>query len=200
MNCYISALKWRRVAAPAVAVLILGACTSALSQPKSNAEDSLRRFRVEAQTEIKCQAAAARNPQYQILRGDMPLTDFEAVTLSEMANQNFATNEEISALDAWTNDINVCLQPLLHDTDATVASIGPIIEASWNDNNAVFVKLVHHQMRWGETVTRLKGDRIKLRADVIARADKVSEELGKLQMAQFNRNTAIITAAIGILP
>ena len=192
--------EWRRVVVPGVAVLLLVGCSNALSQSRLQAQDNLRRFRAAGQREINCRAAAARNPHYQILRQDMPLTNFAAITLSEMSNQNFATKNEILALNSWTSDINACLEPFIQETDATIPSIGPIMEASWNDENVVFVRLAHHRMKWGEAVTVLRTDKIKLRSDLIDRADKVSEELSRIELARFNRRTSVITTVLGILP
>jgi chorismate mutase len=79
-------------------------------------------------------------------------------------------------------------------------ALGPSLMASWNDDIALFVKLVHRRMSWGEAVMRLKNNRAKLRADVIARADQVSAELSKMERAQYDRRTAIVTSVIGILP
>ena len=70
----------------------------------------------------------------------------------------------------------------------------------WNEAEAVFVKLAHRQIRWGEAVMLLQNDITKLRAELIARADQASAEIGKMELSQFNRRTAIINAVIGILP
>ena len=117
-----------------------------------------------------------------------------------MSNQNFATKDEILALDSWTGDINPCLEPFIQETDATIPSIGPIIEASWNDENVMFVKLAHHQMKWGEAVTSLRTNKIKLRSDLVDRAGKASEELNRIDLARYNRRTAVITSILGVLP
>ena len=200
MEWYMLASKWRRVVAPAVTVLLLVDCSNSLSRSQLQAQDSLQRLHVAGQREIECRAVAARNPHYQILRQDMPLTNFAAITVSEMSNQNFATKDEILALDSWTSDINACLEPFIQETDATIPSIGPIIEASWNDENVVFVKLAHHQMKWGEAAMSLRTAKIKQRSDLIDRADKVSEELSRIELARYNRRTAVITSVLGALP
>jgi hypothetical protein len=192
--------KWRCVAAGAVAIALLGACAASLPQSRVDAQNSLRRFREAARDAVQCRATAARNPRYQILNQHMPLANIDDANLAQMIDQRFATNSEIAVLDAWTRDVNRCLERLLRDTNATISAFGPIIEASWNDDIAVFVKLAHRQIGWGEAVMRLKSNTTKLRADVIARADQVSAEISKMEQAQFNRRTAIITSVIGILP
>jgi hypothetical protein len=113
MKWYMLVPEWRRVVVPAIAALLLVGCTSSLSRSQLQAQDSLRRFHEAGQREIECRAVAARNPHYQMLRQDMPLTNFAAITVSEMSNQNFATKDEILALDSWTSDINACLEPFI---------------------------------------------------------------------------------------
>ena len=160
----VSASRWQRAVGTAHSALLLEACSS-LSWSQLHTNLSLRRFRAAATNEIECGAPAARNPDYQILREDMPLTDFESVTFSKISNQKHATKKEISALNSWTSDISSCLAPLPKQTDAAIPSIGPIIEEPWNDDDV-----------WAEAVTSLKSDLTKLISNIIARADKVSDD------------------------
>ncbi len=191
--------RWR-VAALAVTASLFGACTSSPLQSKLNTQNNLRQFRVATQRAIECRTKAAQDPRYQVLREQIPLTNIDAAQLSQMADQKFATKGEILALDSWTGDVNACLERLLREVDTTIPSFGPIIEASWNDDNTVFVKLAHHQTTWGDAIMSLKRNKTKLRTDLIARADQVAAEVTKMEQAQFNRRTAIISSVIGILP
>jgi hypothetical protein len=193
------------VAACAVAMALLGACAdsesrSQMKAQKMQAQENLRRFREAAQQAVHCRAAAAGNSRYQVLNEHLPLADLDDATLFQMTDKEFATDSEIAALDVWTRDTNRCLAPLLREADATIPSFGPIVEASWNDDTAVFVKLAHREMTWGEAVIRLKSNTTKMRADLIARADQVSAQISKVDQTEYNRSTSIITSIIGILP
>jgi hypothetical protein len=194
------ASRWWCLAAFAVAIALLGACADSLPQSRIDTQNSLWRFRAVARDAVQCRATAARNPRYQILNQHMPLANIDDANLSQMIDQKFATNSEIAVLDSWTRDVNGCLERLFREINGTIPAFGPIIEASWDDDIAVFVKLAHRQMSWGEAVMRLKSNTTKLRAAVIARADQVSAEISKMEQAQFDRRTAIITSVIGILP
>jgi hypothetical protein len=194
------ASKWWCLAPFAVAIALLGACAGSLHQSQIDTQNNLQRFREAARDAVQCRATAARDPRYQILNQHMPLANIDDANLSQMIDERFATNSEIAVLASWIRDVNGCLERLLRETNATISAFGPIIEASWNNDIAVFVKLAHRQMNWGEAVMRLKSNTTKLRADVIARADQVSAELSKMEQAEFNRRTAIITSVIGILP
>ncbi len=196
---YLAPAKLWCVAACAVVVALLSACES-LPRSQMNAQNNLRRFRAAAQHAVQCRAAAARKPSNQVLNEHMPLTDLDNATLTQMVDKKLATNSEIAALGSWTGDVNRCLEPLLREANVTIPSVGPIIEASWNSDTAVFVKLAHRQVTWGEAVISLKSNSTKMRADLIARGDQVAAEIGKLEQAQYDRRTAIITAVIGILP
>jgi hypothetical protein len=193
------------VAACAVAMALLGACVgsesrSQMKAQKVQAQENLQRFRAAAEQAVHCRAAAAGNSRYQGLNEHMPLADLDDATLSQMTDKTFATDSEIAALDSWTRDVNRCLEPLLHEANATIPSFGPILEASWNGDTAVFVKLAHREMTWGEAVIRLKSNRTKMRADLIARADQVSAQISKVDQTEYNRSTSIITSVIGIVP
>jgi hypothetical protein len=193
------------VAACAVAIALLGACAdsesrSQMKAQKMQAQEDLRRFRDAAQQAVHCRAEAAQNSRYQVLSEHMPLTDLDDATLSQMTDKNFATDSEIAALDAWTRDMNRCLEALVREANATIPSFGPVVEASWNDDTVVFVKLAHREMTWGEAVIRLKSNTIKMRADLIARADQVSAQISKVDQTEYNRSTSIITSIIGLLP
>jgi hypothetical protein len=193
------------VAVCAVAIALLGACADSESRSqvkaqKMQAQEDLRRFREAAQQAVHCRAEAARDSRYQVLSEHMPLTDLDDSTLSQMTDKKFATDSEIAALDAWTRDMNRCLEALVREANATIPSFGPIVEASWDSDTVVFVKLAHREMTWGEAVIRLKSNTIKMRADLIARADQVSAQISKVDQTEYNRSTSIITSIIGILP
>ncbi len=121
-----------------------------------NAQNSLQRFRAATEKAIECRDRAARNPRYQSLDQRMPLTDIGAARLSQMADTRHATNNEIIALGAWLSDIDICRDRLLRSTDKTIPGFGPVIEASWNDDDVVFVNLAHHKVTWGEAIMRLR--------------------------------------------
>ena len=74
-------------------------------------------------------------------------------------------------------------------TDETLPAFGPIIEASRDDDDAVFVKLAQHRLTWGEAVMRLKDNRTRLRASVVDRGDQVLADLGRAQQEQLGRRT-----------
>lgn len=183
------------------ASLLLGAC-AAPSQiaTMQKTEDYLQRFVTAAQEALDCRAAAARGPRYQALNRHMPLADVGSATLPQMLDPAFATSAEVEALAAWTRDANACREPLLQVTDDTLPSFGPIIEASRDADDAVFVKLAQHRLTWGEAVMGLKDNRTKLHASVIDRADQVTAELGRAQQEQLTRRTAILSSVIRILP
>jgi hypothetical protein len=193
------------VAACAIAMALLGACAdsesrSQMKAQKMQAQENLRRFREAAQQAIHCRAEAARNSRYDVLNEHMPLTDLDDATLAQMTDRELATDSEIAALDSWTRDMNRCLEPLLREANATIPSFGPIVEASWDSDTVVFVKLAHRETTWGEAVIRLKSNTTKMRADLIARADQVSAQISKVDQTEYNRSTSIITSIIGVLP
>jgi hypothetical protein len=184
---------------------LLGACAdsesrSQMKAQKIKAQDDLRRFREATQQAVHCRAEAAGNSRYQVLNEHMPLTDLDDATLSQMTDKKLATDTEIAALDSWTRDMNRCLEPLLREANATIPSFGPIVDASWDSDTEVFVKLAHREMTWGEAVIRLRSNSTKMRADLIARADQVSAQISKVDQTEYNRSTSIITSILGVLP
>jgi hypothetical protein len=117
-----------------------------------------------------------------------------------MTDRGLATRAQISALDAWSHDLNACREQLLQVTYNTLPSFGPIIEAARDRDDATFVQLTERKMAWGEAVMRLRKTRTTLRADLTAHADQVLAELGKQEEEQRNRGATILSSIIRVLP
>lgn len=111
------------------AMLTLCTCAgpSQLSATRKTQVD-LQRYLAATQDAIECRNTAAGKPQYQVLDYHMPLKDIGAATLPQLIDPKFATGGEISALDAWTRDVNACRTVLLQATESTLPAFGPIIE------------------------------------------------------------------------
>lgn len=185
----------------ALALPLLAACAgSEQFATIRTAKDGLQQFVAATHTDAECRAAVARDPRYEVLAVHMPLADIGAATLPQMANPGLASAAEIAALDAFTRDISDCRQRLLQVADGTLPSFGPILEAAQDKDDETFVKLVAHRLTWGQAVLQLKRNRNRMRAELIDRADHVVVTLEKLQQAQLDRRTAILSSVIRILP
>jgi hypothetical protein len=180
--------------------LVGAACIAPAQLEMRNTELDLQRFVAAANDAVACRATAAQNPQYGILAERMPLTDIGSASLPQMTDPGLATRAQISALDAWSRDLNTCRKQLLQVTYNTLPSFGPIIEAARDQDDATFVQLTERKVTWGEAVMRLKRNRTTLRADLTARADQVLGEVGKQEQEQLNRRATILSSIIRILP
>ncbi len=184
-----------------LAVLLLAACTNPEHDAQVQALDTaLRGATVATQEAIGCRARLAQEPRFRMLQRRMPLTDIGSATLPQMADPAHATLEEIVALDAWSRGLNTCRERLLQALNTTLPSLGPIVEASRDDDAAAFVALAHRRSTWGDTVVRLMKNRTKLRAALIDQANQTVADISKLQQQQFNRRTTILSSVIRILP
>lgn len=183
------------------ALPLITACAAPSEQAAMlNTQNDLQRFVAATGDALKCRAEVSAHPRYRILLRRLPLTDLGTATLPQMTDTDFATPAEISALDAWTRDVNTCRQRLLQVANATFPSFGPAVEAAQDNDDAVFVKLAERKLTWGQALMQLKVNRTRLRADLLARTDRVVIELGNLQQAQLNRRTTILSSIIRILP
>jgi hypothetical protein len=180
--------------------LIASACVGPPQLEMRNLELDLQRFVAAADDAIACRATAAQNPRYRILAERMPLTDIGPASLSQMTDPDLATPAQMSALDAWSHDLNACREQLLQVTYQALPSFGPIIEAARDEDDATFVQLTERKVTWGEAVMRLKRNRTTLRANLTARADQVLAELGKQEQEQLNRRATILSSIIRALP
>lgn len=129
----------------------------------------------------------------------MPLDDIGRASLLQMADPELVTSSEVAALDAWTGDLNACRERLLQVANKTLPAFGPIVEASRDDDDAIFVELAQRKLTWGRAVMRLKSTRTRLRADLIARADQVLGEARKLEQQQLNRRVTLLSTVVDIL-
>jgi hypothetical protein len=180
--------------------LVAAACADPSQLKMRDIQVDLQRFVAATNDAVACRAAAAQNPRYRMLDEHMPLTNIGSASLYQMANPYLATRAEISALDAWSHDLNACREQLLDITNNTLPSFGPIIEAGANEDDATFVQLAEHKLAWGEAVMQLRINSTKLRAALITRADQVLGELAKLEQEQLNRRTTILSSIIRIFP
>ncbi|HEX2940878.1 MAG TPA: hypothetical protein VHO91_07505, partial [Rhodopila sp.] len=179
------------------ALPLIGACSTLAGQ---GAQNDLQRFVAATEDALKCRAEVTMRPRYRPLLQRLPLTDLGTATLAQMTEPDFATREEISVLDDWTRAVNVCRQQLLRIAEATFPVCGPSIEAAQDNDDAVFVRLAERKLTWGQAVMQLKVNRTKLRADLFARVDGFISERGKLQQAEWDRRTTILSSVIRILP
>ena len=180
--------------------LVAAACAGLSQIEIRNTELDLQRFVGATNDAIACRATAAQNPRYRILDERIPLTDIGSASLPQMTDPGLATRAQISALDAWSHDLDACREPLLQVTYNVLPSFGPRIEAARDEDDATFVQLAEHKVTWGEAVMRLKRNRTTLRANLTARADQVLAELGKQQQEQLNRRATILSSIIRVLP
>ncbi|HQT79048.1 MAG TPA: hypothetical protein PLD10_18500 [Rhodopila sp.] len=180
---------------------LLGACTGAVQQAQmQHAQDNLNRFLAATQQAVSCRVTAAQSPRFEILNRRMPLTDVGAATLPQMIAPGYASSAEVSALDEWLRVVNTCRGQLLQATTNTLPSFVPIIEASRDNDDAAFVGLARHKHTWGETIMRLKDNRTRFRAALIARADQAGADLSTLQQQQLDRRATVLSSVIRILP
>jgi hypothetical protein len=180
--------------------LVAAACVAPSQLELRNTELHLQRFVAATNDAIACRATAAQNPRYRILNERMPLTDIGSASLRQMTDPGLATRAQISALEAWSHDLNACREQLLQVAYDTLPSFGPIIEAARDPDDATFVQLTERKVTWGEAVMQLKRNRTTLRADLTAHADQVLAELGKQEDEQRNRRTTILSSIVRVLP
>jgi hypothetical protein len=180
--------------------LVAAACAAPSQLEIRNTELDLQRFVAATNDAIAWRATAAQNPQYRSLDERMPLTDIGSASLPQMTDPGLATRAQISALDAWSHDLNACREQLLQVTYNTLPSFGPIIEAARDRDDATFVQLTERKVTWGEAVMRLRKTRTTLRADLTAHADQVLAELGKQEEEQRNRRATILSSIVRVLP
>ena len=189
--------RWRPAGLAALSVLASCGASQLFTPYASRA--NLQRFAAAAQAAMECRAAAARNPQYRILDRRIPLADVGAATLHQMADPDLVASSEVAALDAWLGELNACREKLLQAANDTLPAFGPIIEASRDDDDAIFVELAQHKLTWGNAVMRLKSTRTKLSADLIARADQTLGESRRLEQEQLNRRVKLLSAVADFL-
>lgn len=64
----------------------------------------------------------------------------------------------------------------------------------------MFVQLAEHELTWGQAIMRLRSNRTRLRADLIAHSDQVVAEVGQAQHEHLNCRATILSSVIRILP
>ncbi len=183
------------------ALLALTACAVPPAPPYGQTDaDNSERFRAAVQTAIDCRTTAARDRRYVDLGTRMPLEDIAEANLPQMIDPQFTTSGEIALLDAWTGDVGACRDQLLLVTYTTLPGFGPIIEQARDDDDAIYVMIARHKLTWGQGVMRLKVNRTKMRAALIAYADQINERTANMAEEVRNRRAMILSSVIRVLP
>lgn len=177
-------------------LLIAPGCTSADIEAQRLADT------VESATQqgVRCRTSISSKPGYRILAAHFPLVDIEEATLPQMKDESLANREEDVALAAWQQDIRLCGNQLVDFARQTTPAYVPIIIATWNKDDEVFVQLARRKMAWGDAVMRLKANRTELLTKVADQLSRMTRELNERQQKALDRRASYLDSLLGLVP
>jgi hypothetical protein len=177
--------------------LLLGACSTSAD---INANSFLTDDISVAQDAASCRRSLASNIEYEPIARRMPLVDIYQATIRQMADAQLANPEEVSALLAWTQELQKCRQKTL----AAIRLQSPIalgrVLTGWNAEDGVFVLLSKRRLTWGDAVTRLRTIRAELFSKLTDQAFRESTQLNANKQAELTRRVSILNALTNLAP
>jgi hypothetical protein len=149
----------------------------------------------------ECHAAAARKPDYEMLRAHMPLADIDQADLRQMAEAKLISPSEIMVLANWSHDIRQCRNEIVAAaTRSSLSAYVPIVLAHWDRQDRIVVQLVQRKIPWGEAVLRLKASRTGLLTDISEENDRRSSAISRSAEAEQANRAAMLNAFARLVP
>lgn len=141
----------RMAAAAMLAALLFGCATAAQRQLQGMVAGN----RAAAQDFQACVAAIYNQPDLAPLRRDLP-PNVRTASLEQLANQNFASAEEIRLILANHPKLQACRQQLVAQVSQTMPAVAPILVNTTAAEDNYTIELVQRKLRWGEFLRRLR--------------------------------------------
>jgi hypothetical protein len=143
-----------------------------------------------------CFAQAAANPQYASLDRHVPLAGDQPPTLEQKADQTLATPQETKLVLAWRSDVGQCRKAYLEAVQGFAPALVPVFLDAFNTQDAVWIKVVHREVAWGQAVQQLGEIQASAQAK-IADVDKEMTASLERQNQVENAQRAQAMAAVG---
>jgi hypothetical protein len=177
-------------------LLLVAAC-----QAGGEIKPDLTTAQTVAQRAQQCREAAARKPEYLVLRAHMPLDGIDQADLRQMSDPRMISSSEIVALTDWSGDMQQCRNQIVDAMSrASLSGYAPIVLAEWDRQDRVVVELSQRKISWGEAVLRLRESRTTLLTGINEETERQSSALTRSAQAERANQTALINAFTRLVP
>jgi hypothetical protein len=179
-----------------IGFLLVGCATAADRQPDRLLSDAVT---IEREA-VACYRSIASEARYQHLTRLLPLAAPFRASVIQMINTARANDAEISALTAWTQDLQKCRRQVIgYVRQSSPLSLALVLSA-WADEDAVFVGVIQHKLSWGVAATRLRAIQVKLLSGLTDRAIEIDAQLNSAKQAELSRRVAFFDALTNLAP
>ena len=127
------------------------------------------------QSYAMCLSAVYASPQTAPLRAHIPFDSNDA-TLAQLADTSFATETEISSLEAVYPQLKSCENEFLRQLMALAPPFAPIFAANYRATDDDVVALVQHKMTWSDFTRRRRDRDIETGEAVTAEKQRLAAE------------------------
>jgi hypothetical protein len=100
-----------------------------------------------------CVSAIYVEPQFEPIARHMPMND-RGITLDQLADNHFATDEEVGLLSAYYMRTEVCRQAYLTELQSGAPSAARLMSQAFAQNRESFVDLLSKKQSWGAFISR----------------------------------------------
>lgn len=133
-----------------------------------------------------CYAKIYNSPVAAPLRRHVPLS-IDDVTLQQLSDSNFATDDEIKAILREHPLIVACRKAALHKIGLATPTFVPIIAAAYGKTDDLLVELIKKKISWGAFMTGVRNVSTNLRAELSAEGQRITAGLERSQEAELAR-------------
>ncbi len=179
-----------------ICIFLAGCSTQADIQSNQLVSDAISIQREAA----SCNRSIAGKARYRSISTLLPLASPYQATVSQMTNTNKADGTEVSALLAWTQDMQTCRQQVIgYVRQSAPIFLAPVFSA-WAEEDEVLVSVIHRKISWGDAASRLRTIRVKLFSNLTDRAMQLDAQLNAARQAELSRRVALFDAITNLAP
>jgi hypothetical protein len=175
-------------------LIIVAALCTACSTAAQRKEQAIREnSQLASSTVNRCIRAVYDSADYAPLRAHIPAPP-SPITLEQLTDPAFATDDEIRAMFAVHPKANACRQRELDQIMQQTPTFVPILASAYSHGEDALIGLIKKQTTWGAYMRQLKAIHEDLRAQLIPEGKRIDANLERSHEAELARRQAAANA------
>ena len=148
-----------------------------------------------AQQKVKdCMSKIAANPAYKSFAQHMPLGGTVYPTLTQLADDNLPTAEDVKVIIALHNDMAPCRERLIEDAMNVNPGFIPTMLQFYNGSDLIMVSLMQRKITWGEANKKRSALINDFMAKMQVVGSQIDRELAASNQAELAQRQAALNA------
>ena len=115
-------------------------------------------------------------------------------SLAQISDAGFASDQEISSIVKFHNEIAICRQQLITDQMSVNPGAIPILTNSWQEFDSALADLITHKITFGEANKRATAIFANQKTKLVAQFDQLLRDLSTAHYAEIQQRQAAFLA------